>query len=125
MPSYRISVTFTEEEYLQMKKISMRSHQSQSETIRNLVGEALRLHVTEDNLDFITTIMSDQIKASLAPYMERLIKLNAKTCIQSGTSVYLNAEALSQFVPISQQQDFLEAYERARKKAIADLKSKD
>lgn len=123
--AYRFSVTVDEEAYKKITLISQREGQSQAATIRSLIQESLSLHVSEDNLDFITDIISTQIKAALAPYMERMIKLNAKACIQAGTAAYLTAETLSQFVPLQQQQDFYEAYEKARKKAVADIKSKD
>ena len=105
--------------------ICRREELSQSEATRRLVHEALSLHVTEENMDFITSIINEQIKAAMMPYMERLIKLTSKTCIQAGTAAYLNAETLSQFVPLQQQQDFYEAYEKARKRAVAYIKNKD
>lgn len=123
--SHRFSVTVDDDAYAQVMNMCRREKLSQSEASRRLIQEALSLHVTTENIDFITSIMNEQVQAAMMPYMERLIKLTSKTCIQAGTAAYLNAETLSQFVPLQQQQDFYEAYEKARKRAVAYIKNKD
>lgn len=60
----------------------------------------------------------------MRPSIDRLASLSAKTCVQSGTAAYLAAEAILKFVPAPRQQEVEEAYELARKKAIAYLKGR-
>ena len=74
--------------------------------------------VSRDNVDLISRILRQELQAVLGRYFERLIALQAKTCVQAGTAAYLSAEALSSFVPNQLQRDFVEAYEAARKKAV-------
>lgn len=117
MPT-RISVTFDDDTYKQLKNISGRSNISVAETVRRYTQETLNGQVNKDNLDLITRILREQIKVILERYFERIIALQAKTCVQAGTAAYLSAEALSSFVPDHLQKDFLDAYEAARKKAV-------
>lgn len=117
MPT-RISVTFDDDTYKQLKNIAGRSNISVAETVRRYTQETLNGQVNKDNLDLITRILREQIKVILERYFERIIALQAKTCVQAGTAAYLSAEALSSFVPDHLQKDFLDAYEAARKKAV-------
>lgn len=117
MPT-RISVTFDDDTYKQLKNISGRSNISVAETVRRYTQETLNGQVNKDNLDLITRILREQIKVILERYFERIIALQAKTCVQAGTAAYLSAEALSSFVPDHLQKDFLDTYEAARKKAV-------
>lgn len=117
MPT-RISVTFDDDTYKQLKNIADRNHFSIAETVRRYTQETLNGQVNKDNLDMITRILREQIKVILERYFERIIALQAKTCVQAGTAAYLSAEALSSFVPDHLQKDFLDAYEAARKKAV-------
>lgn len=127
MPRYKenrhtLQILFTTEEYENLKRYAAKNQQSMSEVARNFVKQGLDGNLTEENLDFITPIIREQVKSVMTPMVERLAIMTSKTCIQAGAAAYLSAEALSKYVPIEQQQNFVESYDSARKKAIQYLK---
>ena len=92
--------------------------------VRDFVTQGLNGQVTEDNIDFLAPIIRNQIKSVLEPMMERMIALEAKSCIQSGTAAYLSADAIYKFVPAEQREEVAESYEQAKKKAVLFMKGK-
>ena len=71
-----------------------------------------------------TSTIREQLTSILSPMMERMIGLEAKSCIQSGTAAYLCAEAILKFVPPAQRAEVHESYDAARKKAVAAMQGK-
>lgn len=120
----RIPVTFDEETMEQLKKIAKHRGESISEVVRGLVDEGLKIQVSNDNIDLITKIVREQLQMLMDGYVERLASISAKGTIMSATSTYLTAETISRFVPLELQMEYQEAYEQARKKGVAYLKSK-
>jgi len=122
--SPRINVAFEAEAYEQIRLLAAKQHTSMSEVVRNWALQGLSGDLNADNIGLITNIIRTQLQDVMRPSIERLASLNAKTCVQSGTAAYLSAEAILKFVPASRQQEVEEAYELARKKAIAYLKGR-
>lgn len=118
-----LTIILTNEEYESIKNLAAKSHTSMNEIGRKFLKQGLDGRVTEDNIDFLTPIIREQIKSVMAPMFERLASLNAKTCIQAGAAAYLSAEALSSFVPDKYQRSFVEAYDAARQKSIKYMSS--
>lgn len=114
----RISITFDPEIYEQIKNIARQEHKDMSAVGRELVEQALNVELYEKNLDMICTILRGQLRDTLSPYMNRITALESKSCIQSGTAAFLCAEVLSKFVPSGKQEDYVESYEKARRKAV-------
>lgn len=129
MPKYvqgrkSITVRFTDKEYDQLKTLSSKNHKSMSEIAREYTVKGLCGAVTEDNIDFLAPIIREQLQSVLDPKMERMIALQAKTCMQASVAAYLSADAILKFVPPSQRVEVKESYEAAQKKAIIYIKSK-
>lgn len=122
--SPRINVAFEAEAYEQIQLLAAKQHTSMSEVVRNWALQGLSGDLNADNIGLITDIIRTQLQDVMRPSIDRLASLSAKTCVQSGTAAYLAAEAILKFVPVPRQQDVEEAYELARKKAIAYLKGK-
>lgn len=119
-----ISVTLTEDEYNEVKRIAAKENRSMSEVGRMFIVQGLNGTLTKDNMDEIVPVIREQVESVLSPRLERLISLTAKTCIQSGTAAYLSADAIYKFVPVVQREDVNISYEGARKKAVAYMKGK-
>lgn len=117
--STRISVTFDDEVYRQLKLIADKNGDSVASVVRELVQRSLDGELTAANLTFITSIIRGQLKDVIQPFIERLAALNAKTGVQAGAAAYLAAEAIAKFVPDNMQAEITETYEQARKKAVA------
>ena len=127
MPRYKenrhaMQILFTKDEYEKLKRYAALSNQSMSEVVREFTSRGLDGELTEKNIDFLTPIIRRQLESILDAKIERLVSMTAKTCVQAGTAAYLSAESLNSFVPESLQQNFIEAYDRARKKALKYLK---
>lgn len=120
----RLTVTFDEDMMEQLKKISNYRGESIAEVIRSFVEEGLKVQASVDNIDLITKIVREQLQMLMDGYVERLASISAKGTIMSATSTYLTAETISRFVPLELQMEYQEAYEQARKKGVAYLKSK-
>ncbi len=95
-----------------------------SEAVRTLCERGLQLEVSSDNINIITEIIDERLRAILKPNIERLASISAKGAIMSATSTFLNAQALADFVPPNKQKDLLEVYEKARLKGVAYVKGK-
>lgn len=118
MKHFRINVVFDNETYKQIRLIADRNHCSMSEVVRGYTRDGLNGALTGSNLDYISSVLREQLRIVLRPSIDRLASLSAKTCIQASTSAYLNAEALARLVPVDLQMDLEEAYCTARKKAV-------
>ena len=120
----RLPVTFTEKEYEQLKLLAQKNNLSMSEICREFVVQGLNGTISQQNIDFMTPIIREQLKGLLEPAVERLAAINAKTCVQAGAAAYLSAEAILRFVPEDRQEDVEEAYIAARKKAVRYMQGK-
>lgn len=122
--SKRINVTFTRDEFNQISNIAYGKGFTLSEQVRQWALQGKNGELNVNNLSIITPIIHEQIDNVISPKMERMIALQVKTCIQAAAGVYLSGEALANFIPEELQQDFKEAYEKARKKAVIYVKTK-
>ncbi len=120
----RITVTFTNEEYENLKALAAMNKISLSEQVRNFTAQGLAGKLTENNLDLLAPVLREQIKNVIEPHIERLATISAKACIQAGAAAYLSAEALNSFIVPDQRQEFNEAYIKARKKSVEYMRKK-
>lgn len=120
----RITVTFTNEEYENLKTLAARNNISMSEQVRSFTAQGLAGKLTENNLDLLAPVLREQVRCVLEPQIERLATISSKACIQSGAAAYLSAEALNSFIEPEQRQDFNEAYIKARKKSVEYMRRK-
>lgn len=114
----RINVTFEVSDYEQIRNLAHKEGRTMSEIVREAAIDNLTVHINAENIDMITHIIREQLRDILKPDIERLAALSAKTCVQSSTAAYLTAETISKFVPLQEQEEFRECYEKARKKGV-------
>ncbi len=81
-----ISVILTDKEYEQIKLLAAKKHVSMAEIERQFTLQGLNGTLTQDNIEYIVPIIREQLTSILSPMMERMIGLEAKSCIQSGTA---------------------------------------
>lgn len=120
----RISPTFDLETYEKIKAIAHKEGRDMSDVVRDWSIQGLNGTLVESNIEVLAPIIREQLKVVLEPMLERIISLEAKTCIQSGTAAYLAADAILKFVPPAQRSEVQESYEAAKKKAVAYMKVK-
>lgn len=114
----RINVTFEVSDYEQIRNLAHKEGRTMSEIVREAAIDNLTVRINAENIDMITHIIREQLRDILKPGIERLAALSAKTCVQSSTAAYLTAETISKFVPLQEQEEFRECYEKARKKGV-------
>lgn len=119
-----ITVIYPDKEYEQLKILSAKTHKSMAAIVREYTLQGLCGEVTENNIEFLAPIIREQTKSVIEPMMERMLSLQAKTCIQSSTAAYLTADAILKFVPPAQRVEVKESYEAARKQAVIYLREK-
>lgn len=119
----RISITVEPEIYQQIFNMARKENKKMSQIGRALLEDALNSKICQENIDFLSSIMREQLSAIMQVYMERDLRLLSKTCMQASTSAYLCAEALNRFVPEGKRIDYATAYEKAQRKALTYLKS--
>lgn len=124
MDRVRITVTFDSETYKHLKNISDKNHISISETVRRYTEAGFNGNLAESNINYISTIIREQLRNVMQPSVERLAALSAKTCIQASTAAYLTAETIARFVPDELHEDVQQVYEDARKKWVHYTKAK-
>lgn len=120
----RITVTLDHDTYNQLKNIADKNHISIAEAMRRYIEAGLNGNLTESNINYISTIIREQLRIVMQPSVERLAALSAKTCIQASTAAYLTAETIARFVPEELQEDVKSVYEDARKKGVHYMKNK-
>lgn len=121
---HRINVTFEDDTFRQIENIANSTNKTFSEVVRDFTLQGLNGEVGAKNIDFITSIIREQLRSILKPEIERICSLQAKGTIMSATSAFLNAEAISRFVSKDLQTDVQTTYDLAHKKAILYTKSK-
>lgn len=119
-----ITSIHTEEEYEQIKSIAAKKNISMNELVRQYVRDGLNGTLNSQNIEFLAPIIREQMESLFSYYMERMISLEAKTCMQAGTAAYLAADAILKFVPPQQREEVEVSYKQARKKAVEYMKSK-
>lgn len=114
----RINVTFEVSDYEQIRNLAHKEGRTMSEIVREAAIDNLTVRINAENIYMITQIIREQLRDVLKPDIERLAALSAKTCVQSSTAAYLTAETISKFVPLQEQENFRDCYEKARKKGV-------
>ena len=89
-----------------------------SEVVRNILVEGIKEKVTEDNLDYISRIIREQLDLTMRPHVERLARLTTKAGIMSATSTILGAQAMMDLVPPEKRKVAKDAYDEARKEGV-------
>ena len=79
MGNRKRSVLMTDESYDALTKYAASRHIPVSEAIRELINSGLSIATYSDEQDKIRGYMREEIENTLTPYLERLIKLQAKS----------------------------------------------
>ncbi|HRC81216.1 MAG TPA: hypothetical protein PLF27_07505 [Sedimentibacter sp.] len=107
----------------QIKKLAKKSGISEAEATRRLIKKGLAIEWADENIDFLTKIIRDQLEIVLKPSVERICSLASKTGHMSATAAFLNVQALMDLVPVERRKDVRPMYENARKKAVEYMRT--
>lgn len=118
------SILFTDEQYEMIENYCNRNGVNFGEAVRQIVDKQMSYEINRNSINEITEIIDERLRDILKPQIERLASISAKGAIMSATSTFLNAQALSDFVPREKQKDIKIAYEQARLKGIAYVRGR-
>ncbi len=122
----KVNLLLEQETYDNLEKLA--ALRGGSTTVSDIIRESIDYNLTAnycvENIDLITRIVREELQDILKPALDRIAALSSKSCVQAATAAYLNAEALSRFVPEKERMDVKEAYDAARKKGVAYVKGK-
>lgn len=113
------------EDFERIEKYALKQGVNKSDFMRKAVFKAMEEEISSENIGIVRSIIHEELESVLFPYMERMIALQVKSVIHSATSGFLNAEAISRWVPDEMQDDMRTVYEKARKKAVLSVKTKE
>lgn len=120
----RITVTLEESTYIKIQNIAKQNDDSITVVVRHLLERGLAKEFNDESADLIAHIVRQQMDAVIKPHIERLARISSKTGHMASTSVFLNAQALTDLVPTERRRDIRTMYENARKQAVQFMKTK-
>ncbi len=96
-----------------------------SELIREYINKGLSVDATLADLDNIRSNIRAELESYLKPQVERIIKCVIKGGIASSAGYYLNAKAISCFVPEHLQSEYESALMESKKLGVAHMQVRD
>ncbi len=98
-------------------------NETRAEIMRRIISEGVRkeLMLESGMIDEILSLIRTAMRDTYKPFEERSAKLQAKTAIAAATTMYTNLEVLGE----SGRKDIREVHIKARKKAVAFVRSTD
>lgn len=117
-----IHLRLNEDIYKKIENISNASGDSFSEITRVLINKGLAIDTSKNEIDFISSVIREQLEIILRPQIDRLASISSKATLMSAEATFLNVQALLDLVDTSKRKNVLTMYENARKKAVDFLK---
>lgn len=111
--------------YDALEKLSAKNGINISEQIRIFINKGLSIEATQSDIDDICSHIRTELESYLKPQVDRIIKCVIKGGISSSASYYLNAKALSEFVPVHLQVEYENALMESKKLGIAHMQVRD
>jgi len=119
------SVTFGVDTLEQLDKLALRKKTSTSELVRVYVEKGLAIDGHKDDVDFIATIVRQEIKAQLDTQIDRLAKMLMKTGKISAGLYYLVLKLLLKQYGSTKSQSLKELATETRKMGVKYMQMRD
>ena len=118
----RRSIAFPVKQLEQLEKLAARENQDVSKIVRKAVDSYMSVHANKDDIDFITGIIRQEIKAESSRQANRLAAMLFKVGIITSANYFLAVKMLSDVISPSMQEDFKDINSNARKLGIDYMK---
>jgi predicted transcriptional regulator len=105
-----------------IEKLAARENQDVSKIIRKAIDRHLSIQANKDDIDFITGIIRQEIKAETGKQANRLAAMLFKVGIITSSNYFLAVKMLSDVISPSMQEDFKDINSNARKLGIDYMK---
>jgi len=105
-----------------IEKLAARENQDTSKIIRKAIERHLHIQSTRDDVDFISGIIRQEIKAETDKQANRLAAMLFKVGVIASGNYFLNARMLSDVISPSMLEDFKDINSNARRLGISYMK---
>lgn len=121
------SIYLTKQMCSEIDKKADREHISRNEQIRKYIEKGLAIESYEENIDLITTIIRQELDASIKGLGNRLAGMLNRVTIISAAGYYANIALISELIDTDRYSSFEKIERLARKRALAyaNMKSGD
>lgn len=107
---------------LSLEKLAARENQDISKLIRKFIDKGLDVQSYSDNIDFISGIVRQEVKAEMGQQANRLAAMLFKIGIISASNYFLAVRLAADVINPSMQEDFKDINTNARKLGIDYMK---
>lgn len=107
---------------VKIEKLAARDNQDVSKIIRKAIDKYLSIQADKDDIDFISSIIRQEVKAESSKQANRLAAMLFKIGIITSGNYFLAVKMLSDVINPSMQEDFKDINSSARKLGIDYMK---
>jgi predicted DNA-binding protein len=118
----RINFLLPVEMVSSIEKLAAQKHQPVSEIIRKAINAHLNIQANRDDIDFISGIIRQEVKAEIGKQANRLAAMLFKVGVITSSNYFLAVRTLSDVISPSMQEDFKDINSNARKLGIDYMK---
>ena len=110
----RRSIAFPAKQLEQLEKLAAKENQDVSKIVRKAVDSYMSIQANKDDIDFITGIIRQEVKAETGKQANRLAAMLFKVGIITSSNYFLSVKMLSDVISPSMQEDFKDINSNAR-----------
>ena len=105
-----------------IEKLAARENQDVSKVIRKAIDKHLSIQANKDDIDFISGIIRQEVKAEIGKQANRLAAMLFKIGIITSSNYFLAVKMLADIISPSMQEDFKDINSNARRLGIDYMK---
>jgi hypothetical protein len=118
----RRSIAFPVKQLEQLDKIAKKDNQDVSKVVRRAVDQYLSIQANRDDIDFISGLIRQEVKAEIGKQANRLAAMLFKVGAITSSNYFLAVRMMSDVISPSLQEDFKDINSNARKLGIDYMK---
>jgi len=116
------SIYVTKKVCADLDKLADREGMSRTELIRKFIDKGLSVESYQENIDFLSGIIRQEVKVEMRAQANRLAAMLFKVGIITSANYFLAVKTLSDVISPSMQEDFKDINSNARKLGIDYMK---
>jgi len=118
----RINFLLSADTVKSLEKFAAKKNQNVSEIIRRAINEHLTIQANREDIDFISGIIRQEVKAEIGKQANRLAAMLFKVGVITAGNYFMAVRLMSDVISPSMQEDFKDINTNARKLGIDYMK---
>jgi hypothetical protein len=118
----QITARITEKKYEALKKLAASKHINMADVVRGFIDKGLSVQSYEDNIDFLSGSIRQEVKAEIGKQANRLAAMLFKIGVIAAGNYFMAVRLMSDVISPSMQEDFKDINSNARKLGIDYMK---